>query len=81
MYCIVLYCIVFYCTVVLYCIVLCTIIQLYRDLLSNISISRCGLTDDITEESFAAAQISFDEFSKNPELLTSADVVVRVDGK
>ena len=50
------------------------------DLLSDISISKCG-HNDITEKSFLDNQIPFTMFCSNPEILSHPDVVVKMNGK
>ena len=53
----------------------------YSDMLSDISVSQCGLSDDITDQSFASSQISFSEFCANPELLANSNTILRINGR
>ena len=51
------------------------------DLLSDVAVSHCGLSEDLTEECFAQSQVSFSEFCSNPELLGKPNTVIRIGGK
>ncbi|KNE68416.1 hypothetical protein AMAG_13071 [Allomyces macrogynus ATCC 38327] len=46
-----------------------------------IDLSLCGYRQDLTDGEFLAKRVSYDQFSSHPTLLTSRDLVVKLDGR
>ena len=64
------------------CTCTCIHVSSCSDLLSDVQISRCELTDDFDEQVFSQSQISFDEFCSNPDMITTGtNTVVKISGK